>query len=150
MVRKTNLENLAKGARPALHVAEPDWAILKGLTDRAISAIADARRKTNAVATRFAAAYNAAFWLARVALEASGYRLAGAEGHRTMVFQCLAHTVEWENDRWRRLDDIHRLRNRFDYGDIVDVSETQVETTIADAQALLEDIVRAFPKAKPK
>ena len=67
-----------------------------------------------------------------------------------MVFQCLAHTVEWENSRWRRLDDIHRLRNRFDYGDIVDVSEEQVETTIADAQALLEDIVRAFPKAKPE
>lgn len=67
-----------------------------------------------------------------------------------MVFQCLAHTVEWENDRWRRLDDIHRLRNRFDYGDIVDVSEEQVETTIADAQALLEDILRAFPKAKPQ
>lgn len=26
----------------------------------------------------------------------------------------------------------------------------QVETTIADAQALLEDVVRAFPKAKPQ
>ena len=45
-----------------------------------------------------------------------------------MVFQCLAHTVEWENSRWRRLDDIHRLRNRFDYGDIVNVSEEHVET----------------------
>ena len=67
-----------------------------------------------------------------------------------MVFQCLAHTVEWESNRSRRLDDIHRLRHRFDYGDIVDVSEEQVETTIADAQALLEDIVRAFPKAKPE
>ncbi len=67
-----------------------------------------------------------------------------------MVFQCLAHTVEWENDRLRRLDDIHRLRNRFDYGDIVDVSEGQVEATLADAQALLEDVVRTFPKTKPK
>ena len=65
-----------------------------------------------------------------------------------MVFQCLAHTVEWENDRWRRLDDIHRLRNRFDY--IVDVSETQVETTIADAQELLEDVFRTFPKTMSK
>ena len=150
MVRRSNLDNLAKGARPSLHAAEPDWAILKGLTGRAISAIADARRKSNALATRFAAAYNAAFWLARVALEGAGYRLAGSDGHRTMVFQCLAHTVEWENERWRRLDDIHRLRNRFDYGDIVDVSEGQVETTIADAQALLEDVVRAFPKARPQ
>jgi hypothetical protein len=65
------------------------------------------------------------------------------------VFQCLAHTVEWENERWRRLDDIHRFRNRFDYGDIIDVSEDQVETTIADAQALLDDVVKIFPRTKP-
>lgn len=67
-----------------------------------------------------------------------------------MVFQCLAHTVEWEADRWRRLDDIHRLRNRFDYGDIIDVSEAQVETAIADAQALLDDVLNIFPTLKPK
>jgi hypothetical protein len=53
---------------------------------------------------------------------------AGSDGDRTMVFQCLAHTVEWENHRWQRLDNLHRLRNRFDCGDIVDVSESQVET----------------------
>jgi uncharacterized protein (UPF0332 family) len=148
MVRRTNLDNLTKGAKPALHVADPNWDTLKGITERATRSIADARRKSNAPATRFAAAYNAAFWLARVALEGAGYRLAGSEGHRTMVFQCLAHTVEWESERWRRLDDIHRLRNRFDYGDIVDVSEEQTETLIADAQALLEDVLRLFPKAK--
>ena len=148
MVRRVNLDNLAKGPKPALHGAEPNWEILKGLTDRATGAIADARRRSNSLATRFASAYNAAFWLARVALEASGYRLAGSEGHRTMVFQCLAHTVEWETGRWRRLDDIHRLRNRFDYGDIVDISEEQIESTAADAQALLEDVVRIFPKTK--
>lgn len=67
-----------------------------------------------------------------------------------MVFQCLAHTVEWQADRWRRLDDIHRLRNRFDYGDIIDVSEAQVETTIADAQALLDDVLNIFPTLKLK
>jgi hypothetical protein len=150
MVRRANLDNLARGPRPTLHAVEPDWDTLRGLTGRAIGAIADARRKSNALATRFAAAYGAAFWLARVALEASGYRLAGSEGHRTLVFQCLADTVERENGRWRRLDDIHRLRNRFDYGDIVDVSEEQVETTAADAQALLEDVVRAFPGVNPK
>jgi uncharacterized protein (UPF0332 family) len=148
MVKKANLDNLAKGAKPALHAAEPNWDTLRGLTDRASQALTDARRKNNALATRFSAAYGAAFWLARVSLEASGYRLAGADGHRTMVFQCLAHTVEWTADRWRRLDDIHRLRNRFDYGDIVDVSEAQVEVVIADAQALLDDVLNTFPALK--
>jgi uncharacterized protein (UPF0332 family) len=66
-----------------------------------------------------------------------------------MVFQCLAHTLEWENDRWRRLDDIHRFRNRFDYGDIIDVSEDQVATLIADAEVLLDNVVDAFPKTRP-
>jgi uncharacterized protein (UPF0332 family) len=116
---------------------------------RAAQSIADACKKTNSLATRFSSAYNAAFWLARVALEAAGFRLAGSEGHRAMVFQCLAHTVEWENPRWRRLDELHRLRNRFDYGDIVDVSESQVETMIADARTLLDDVQRIFPKASP-
>jgi len=148
-VRRLNLENLAKGPRPALHTAEPNWETLKGLVDRASKAITDARRKNNALATRFSAAYSAAFWLARVSLEAAGYRLAGSEGHRTMVFQCLAHTLEWGNDRWRRLDDLHRLRNRFDYGDIIDVSEDQVATLISDAEVLLDDIVDTFPKTKP-
>jgi uncharacterized protein (UPF0332 family) len=150
MVRRTNLDNLTKGAKPALHAAEPNWETLQGLVERATNAIADARRKTNTLATRFATAYNAAFWLARAALEASGYRLAGSEGHRTIVFQCLAHTLEWESDRWRRLDDIHRFRNRFDYGDIIDVSEDQVDTITTDAQALLTDLLKTFPKTKLK
>jgi hypothetical protein len=148
MVNRANLENLAKGARPALHAAEPSWDVLNGLAARAVDALTDARRKSNTLATRFAAAYSAAFWLARVSLESAGYRLAGAEGHRTTVFQCLAHTLEWSADKWRRLDDIHRFRNRFDYGDIVDVSESQVEATIADAQALLDDVFAAFPRLR--
>lgn len=119
---------------------------MSGLVERAADALRDARRKSNTLATRFAAAYGAAFWLARASLEAAGYRLAGADGHRTTVFQCLAHTVEWPAEKWRRLDDIHRFRNRFDYGDIVDVSESQVEAIIADAQDLLDDVLAAFPQ----
>ncbi len=149
MVKRANLDNLAKGPRPALHTADPNWDTLKGLVERAAQSIADAGNEANSLATRFSSAYSAAFWLARVALEAAGFRLAGAEGHRAMVFQCLAHTVEWEHSRWRRLDDHHRLRNRFDYGDIVEVSGSQVETMIADAQALLDDVRRIFPKANP-
>jgi len=145
MVNRKNLDNLTKGTRPALHAAEPDWNVLRGLVGRAEASIADSRRPGVGLPTRFSSAYSAAFWLARVALEASGYRLAGAEGNRTMAFQCLAHTVEWPDAQWRRLDDLHRLRNRFDYGDIVDVSEDQVETMIQDAQDLLDAVRETFP-----
>ncbi|MGH7878512.1 MAG: hypothetical protein ACREQD_03360, partial [Candidatus Binataceae bacterium] len=76
-MRKEQLENLTKGSRPSLHPADPDWDTLKGLVERAIASLADARRMANSAATRFNAAYSAAFSLARVALEACGYRLAG-------------------------------------------------------------------------
>src|SRR5579864_3186229 len=148
-MRKEQLDNLTKGTKPSLHPAAPDWETLKGLVDRAADSLADAKKKANSAPTRFAAAYSAAFWLARVALEACGYRLAGSEGHRVVVFQSLANTLEWDGPRWRRLDDLHRFRNRFDYGDIVEVSEAQLESAIAGAQDLLDDLHRTFPQVKP-
>jgi hypothetical protein len=65
------------------------------------------------------------------------------------VFQVLANTLEWDAPRWRRLDDLHKLRNRFDYGDVVEVSEQQLESAIAGAQDLLDDVLRTFPQIKP-
>lgn len=146
LVNRRNLDNLTRGSRPALHAFEPEWDVLRGLVTRSESAIADADSRGVGIATRFSSAYNAGFWLARVALEASGYRLAGADGHRTLAFQCLAHTVEWSEERWRRLDDQHRFRNRFDDGDIVEVSVDQVETMLRDARDLLAAVRDAFPE----
>jgi hypothetical protein len=148
-VNKANLDNLTKGAKPSLHPADPDWDTLVALVERAGESLDDARNDTNSLATRFAAAYGASFWLARVALEACGYRLAGADGHRTIRFQSLGSTLDWEPLRWRRLDDFHRFRNRFEYGDVVEVSEQQVLAAVDAAQELLYDVVRAFPRIKP-
>jgi hypothetical protein len=44
---------------------------------------------------------------------------------------------------------MHRLRNRFDYGDVVEVPEQQLASAIAGAQDLLDDVLRVFPKLKP-
>lgn len=113
-MNRENLDNLTKGPKPLLHRAAADWEVLRALVLRGAESLQDARNRTNSLATRFAAAYSAAFWLARVALEGCGYRLAGADGHRTTLFQCLAHTLDWEAARWRSLDDLHRFRNRFE------------------------------------
>jgi hypothetical protein len=64
-------------------------------------------------------------------------------------WQNLANTLEWEALRWRRLDDLHKLRNRFDYGDTVEISEQQLEAAIAGAEDLLGDVLRTFPLVKP-
>jgi uncharacterized protein (UPF0332 family) len=149
-MNKTQLDNQTKGARPTLHAEKPDLETLKGLVERAADSLKDARNKANSGATRFNAAYSAAFCLARVALEACGYRIAGAEGHRVTVFQNLANTLEWKAERWRPLEDTHRLRNRFDYGDLVEVSEGQLDAAIDRAQGLLDDVLRVFPHVKPK
>ncbi|HEY5569789.1 MAG TPA: hypothetical protein VIM81_21400 [Gammaproteobacteria bacterium] len=145
-MNRENLENLTKGSRPSLHAATPDWNVLRGLVRRAAESLDDARNRQNSLATRFTAAYGGAFWLARVALEACGFRLAGAEGHRTAVFQSLANTLDWTAEHWRTLDDFHRFRNRFDYGDIIEVPEQQVEVAIVATQDLLDDVLRVFPE----
>lgn len=146
-MNKENLDNLTKGSKPSLHHADADWDVLRALIQRGTESLKDARNGKNSLATRFAAAYSAAFWLARVALEGCGYRLGGADGHRTTLFQCLAHALDWDAARWRSLDDLHRFRNRFDYGDVVEIPEQQVERAIAGAQDLLDDVLRVFPEA---
>jgi hypothetical protein len=83
-------------------------------------------------------------------LEACGYRIAGSAGHRVTVFQNLANTLEWKAERWRPLEDMHRLRNRFDYGDVVEVSEAQLNGAIRGAQELQDDVSRSFPQTKAK
>lgn len=148
-VNKQHLDNLTRGSKPSLHRIETDWDVLRGLIQRGAESLEDARNERNSLATPFAAAYSAAFWLARVALEARGYRLAGAEGHRTTLFQSLAHTLDWEAARWRSLDDLHRFRNRFDYGDVVEIPEHEVDRAIAGAQDLLNDILQGFSRSEP-
>src|ERR1700680_5340382 len=107
-MNKAQLDNQTKGARPTLHAEKPHWETLKGLVERAADSLKDARNKANSGATRFNAAYSAAFCLARVALEACGYRIAGAEGHRMTVFQNLANTLAWKAEPWRAVERKHQ------------------------------------------
>jgi hypothetical protein len=74
-MNKAQLDNQTKGQRPTLHAEEPDLDTLKGLVERATDGINDAKNNANSASTRFNAAYSAAFCLARVALEACGYRI---------------------------------------------------------------------------
>jgi len=75
-MNRANLENLTRGTKPSLHAAAPDWDTLKGLVQRAAESLNDSRNTENSLATRFAAAYGAAFWLAR---RAGGHRGAARE-----------------------------------------------------------------------
>jgi hypothetical protein len=111
-MRKEALDNLTRGARPALHAAEPNWDTLKGLVGRAAEGLEDARQFRNTVQCRLR---RAAFYLARVA--ACGTALPVP---KVIAWRCFRILPTRSNGRGHA----GRLRNRFDYGDVVEVSES--------------------------
>ena len=72
---------------------------------------------------RFASAYAAAHAAALAALRWHGYR----SENRYMVFQCLAHSLDWPAHRWRVLDAAHRKRNLAEYEGFVEFDESAIE-----------------------
>ena len=68
----------------------------------------------------------------------AGYR----SENRFTVFQCLAHTVQWEAERWRALDLAHQKRNRAEYEGSFDVEESTVAELIVLAKELIADVAK--------
>ena len=85
--------------------------------------LADAQNPDLSLESRFDLAYNAAHALSLAALRLAGYR---AE-NRYLVFQCLRHTLDFPNEKWRVLDQAHRKRNLSEYEGEADVDEGLVE-----------------------
>lgn len=102
----SNLEKIGKLVRET-----PDQAEIEGLTNSAAGLLADAKNSSLNIESRFNLAYSAAHALARAALRAEGYRCK----ERYLVFQCLKHTLDLPNEKWRVLDDAHRKRNLAEY-----------------------------------
>jgi len=60
---------------------------------------------------RLSLAYGAAHSLSLAAMRWHGYR----SDNRYLVFQCLQHTVNLDNAKWRVLDQCHNQRNLAEY-----------------------------------
>lgn len=91
--------------------------------------------------SRFDLAYNAAHALALAALRSRGYR---AENCYT-VFQCLRHTLDLPDEKWRVLDRTHRARNLAEYEGDVDVDAHLVEAVVRVAG----DVAAKVSKLRP-
>lgn len=76
--------------------------------------------------------YNAAHALSLAALRGAGYR---AE-NRYLVFQCLRHTLDLSNEKWRVLDQAHRKRNVAEYEGATDIEESLIEALIRVTEAV--------------
>jgi hypothetical protein len=106
--------------------------------------ILPARTKEVSLNGRFAGAYSASHAAALAALRWHGYR----SENRFTVFQCLAHTVQWESARWRVLDLAHQKRNRAEYEGSLEVEESTVAELILLAKELIADVVKMIEAKK--
>ena len=86
--------------------------------------------------SRFDLAYNAAHALSLGALRIAGYRA----DSRYMVFQCLKHTLDLPNEKWRILDQAHNKRNIAEYEGGVDITEALVEALIETANEVAKRV----------
>lgn len=102
--------------------------------------LADTRLDKLSREGRFTSAYNAGHAAALAALRWHGYR----SENRYIVFQCLAHTVDWPASRWRVLDAAHRIRNLAEYEGLLEVEDSAIAelcTVVADLITDVENLV---------
>ena len=121
------LDNLARTG--GLKVEAPNAGEIAGLVHSGIVRLNDAKNAGLSLESRFDPACNAAHALSLAALRIAGCR---AE-NRYIVFQCLRHTLEFPNEKWRVLDQAHRKRNVAEYEGAVEVDENLVEALVRAA-----------------
>ena len=129
-----NLENLA--AIGQLKVESFSESEFEGLLMSGMARLDDAKKTDLNLESRFDLAYNSSHALSLAALRWHGYR----SENRYMVFQCLQHTVDMENEMWRILDQAHRKRNLAEYEGYLDVDEHLVEAVIRVANEIVDRI----------
>ena len=104
------LENLAGPGNP-LRKEPPDAKEFAGLKQSGLRRLADAKKPTNSLESRFDLVYNAAHALCLAALRHAGYR----PTNRYVVCQVLPHTLGLGPEVWRVLAKGHEIRNGGEY-----------------------------------
>ena len=103
----------------------------------------DSENKDLNLESRFDLAYNAAHALALAALRLHGYR----SENRYVVFQCLQHTLHLPPEKWRIVDQAHRLRNLAEYEGEVDINAELVLALIRVGHELARQLKNKSKKA---
>jgi len=134
-----NLENLARAGQ--LKREPPAGKELERLAGSGRTRLKDASNGQLALESRFDLAYNAAHAIALAALRWHGYR----SENRYLVFQCLAHTLDFDAAKWRVLALAHERRNQSEYRGELNVDERLVGEIIAVAREALAAIGKLGP-----
>lgn len=117
-----------------------------GLIRSGTARLDDAKNAGLSLESRFDLAYNAAHTLSLAALRIVGYR----SESRYLVFQCLRHTLDFSNEKWRVLDQAHRKRNVAEYEGATDVDEGLVEALIRATDDVAAGVVELRAKSMPE
>jgi len=125
------LDNLVKINK--LKVELPDQNEFDGMVNSAKRRLHDAQIEGLSEDSRFSLAYGAAHALALAAMRWHGYR----SDNRYLVFQCLQHTVGFENAKWRVLDKCHKQRNLAEYEGNLEVTPQLIQELINVTNELL-------------
>jgi len=113
-------DNMIKSAKRCLNDAEVD-----GLSDEG----------------KFSSAYTAAHLLSLAAMRWHGYR----SDKRYLVFQCLVHTVGFDEAKCRMLNKCHNLRNVAEYEGHLEITPQLLEELISITKELLESVEAMDP-----
>lgn len=122
------LDNLVETGGLKVEAATPGE--VAGLIRSGNARLADANNGKLSLESRFDLAYNAAHALSLAALRMAGYR----SNNRYLVFQCLRHTLDFPNEKWRILDQAHRTRNVAEYEGVTEIDTSLVEALIRVAE----------------
>ena len=137
------LDNLA--ARGLLKPEASAADEIRGLIRSGAARLADAKNADLSLESRFDLAYNAAHALSLAGLRIAGYRAT----NRYLVFQCLEHTLGLPNEKWRVLDQAHRMRNLAEYEGAIDIDESLVEALIRVAEDVAERVSEVCDGLEP-
>jgi hypothetical protein len=109
------LDNLVKTNH--LKVEPSDTKEISGMLRAGDAKLKDALIVGLSEDSQFSLAYGAAHAFSLAALRWHGYR----SDSRYIVFQCLPHTLDLENAKWRILDKCHSARNLAEYEGHLDI-----------------------------
>ena len=138
-----NLDNLVRAG--GLKSEAATAGEVSGLIRSGTVRLADAQNPDLSLESRFDLAYNAVHALSLAALRLAGYR---AE-NRYLVFQCLRHTLDFPNEKWRVLDQAHRKRNLSEYEGEADVDEGLVEALIRATEEVAARVLDLRAESMP-
>lgn len=132
---------LANLARIGTLAVEPGTAgEMEGLISSGTERLADARKESLALSSRFDLAFDAAHAFALAALRWHGYR----SDKRYVVFQVLPHTLGASERTWRVLAKAHHVGNTAEHDGRFEADATLLRNLIEPAEAV-RSAVAALP-----